>query len=98
MTPSEGILSNKLPYTGTSHVIISNGSQLPICHVGQVSLPTFAKPLKLHNVLHDHALKYNLLSGPKLCRDNNCEVNFDSCSFYIKDKKIGTTLLRGSSR
>ena len=50
--PLEGILSNKLPYNGTSSVFIGNGTQLPNHHIGQVSLSTSAKPLKLNNVLH----------------------------------------------
>jgi len=32
-----------------------------------------------------------------LFHDNNCEVGIDSSSVYIKDKQMGTTLLRDSS-
>lgn len=56
MTPSEGILSHKLPYKGTT-VIVSNGIKLPISHVGQSALKTSAPTLLLKNVL-----QVNLLS------------------------------------
>ena len=86
MTLSEGISSNKLPYSGTSNVIVSNGTRLPIHHVGQASLATSAKPLTLKNVLHVSNLNYYLLSVQQLCRDNNHEVSFNSSFVYIKDK------------
>jgi len=90
-------LPRKLPYSGTSNVIVGNGTQLSILHVGQVSFPPFTKPLQLRNVLHVPNLKYTFLSVQKLYLDNNCEVGFDLSSIYIKDKQTGTTLLWGSS-
>lgn len=86
--PSEGMLVNKLPYKGTTSVIIGDGSKLPISCVGQVHLKTYANPLVLKNLLYLSKHLYNLLSVKQLCTDNNCSINFDVSSVHIKDKDI----------
>jgi len=95
MTPSVYILSAKLPYNGSAFVIVGNGTRLPICHFGQVHLPTSTLPLTLENVLYVPQLKYNLLSV-QLRTDNNCEVSFDFSIVHVNNKSMAATLLRGS--
>lgn len=97
MTPSEAILTSKSPYQGNTNVIVGNGATLPISHVGQAHLKTSTNPLLLNNVLYVPNLKYNLLSIQQLCSDNNCTINFDASSIYVKDKAIRTTILEGVS-
>ncbi|CAH9109953.1 unnamed protein product, partial [Cuscuta europaea] len=36
MTPHEGILSYKTPYTGPNQMCVANGTKLPISHVGHL--------------------------------------------------------------
>ena len=97
MTPSEGILTFKTPYQGTTNVVVGDGATLPVSHVGQAQLKTSTKPLHLKNVLHVPYLQYKLLSIQQLCNDNNCTVNFDASFVYIKGKATGTTILEGAS-
>ncbi|KAK2969476.1 hypothetical protein RJ640_022190 [Escallonia rubra] len=97
MTPNDGMLFDTSPYTGSSKILVGNGSLLRITKVGSSFLHTPHGPLKLHNVLHVPQLARNLLSISRLCRDNDCSVNFSSTSFSVKDNKAGTLLLSTKS-
>ncbi|CAH9082805.1 unnamed protein product, partial [Cuscuta europaea] len=97
MTPSEGILVNKLPYTGSLSVSVANGSKLPIVNIGDVHLNSSTRPLTLKSVFHVPHIKFNLLSIQKLCAHNNCVVIFDKNFFFVKDKILGKVLLQAPS-
>ncbi|CAH9090193.1 unnamed protein product, partial [Cuscuta epithymum] len=94
MTSSEGILSNKSPYSGTMSVSVANGIKLPIANIGDISLNTPTRPLSLKSVFHVPQIKFNLISIQKLCADNNCVAIFDKNSFFVKDKISGAVLLQ----
>lgn len=57
MTPSEGTLSSKSVYTGSTRVRFANGTLLPIAAIGDVSLPSCDRQLTLCNVCHVPSLK-----------------------------------------
>ncbi|CAH9084950.1 unnamed protein product, partial [Cuscuta epithymum] len=69
MTPHDGILSYKTPYTGPNQVCVANGTKLPISNIGHLKLVTRGRPLNLNSVYHVPHIKYNLLSIQKLCAD-----------------------------
>ncbi|XP_070008930.1 uncharacterized protein [Nicotiana sylvestris] len=97
MTPSEGNFMHKSAYNGSDHVLVGNGSLLKIENIGYAQLPTPSRPLHLKSIFHVPHLRHNLLSVKRLCKDNNCAVNFDSSSVIVKDKASGQTLLQASS-
>ncbi|KAF3679839.1 hypothetical protein T459_27281 [Capsicum annuum] len=98
MTPSEGNLLHKTPYTGHNRVLVGDGKLLNISNIGYTQLPSTSRPLHLHPVFHVPQLKHNLISVKKLYNDNNCVVNFDSFYISVKDKALGQTLLWESSK
>ncbi|KAF3671634.1 hypothetical protein FXO37_07936 [Capsicum annuum] len=98
MTPSEGNLLHKTPYTGHNRVLVGDGKLLNISNIGYTQLPSTSRPLHMRSVFHVPQLKHNLISVKKLRDDNNCVVNFDSSSISVKDKASGQTLLRESSK
>lgn len=51
MTSSPNNLSNVQPYSGTDSIVVGNGSQLSISHIGQPTISTPAKDLSLDGVL-----------------------------------------------
>ncbi|XP_019253790.1 PREDICTED: uncharacterized protein LOC109232473 [Nicotiana attenuata] len=93
MTNDPSVLSSSTPYTGSSKVMVGNGHLLPISSVGSSILPTISKPLRLKNVLYVPLLAKNLLSIQRLCRDNDCLIEFTDSGFFVKDMKTNTTLL-----
>jgi len=97
MTPSEGNFLRKSPYTGLDRVLVGNGTLLDIKNIGYSKLPSISRPLHLHSMFHVPQLRHNLISVKKLCKDNNCSIDFDSSSVSVKDKATGQTLLQASS-
>jgi len=85
MTLEEGILSSLTPYASSNQVEVGNGSLLPVANVGSLTIRTLSNPLSLNNVLRVPKLKHNLLSIQCLCRDNNCQVEFNSSCFSVKE-------------
>lgn len=92
MTPDEGMLSAKTPYSGSVQVEDGNGHFLPIAHIGNLSIQTHSRPLKLNLVLHVLYLGHNLLSVRRLCRENNYHVQFSDSTFCVKDNTTGEVL------
>lgn len=96
MTPSKGNFIQKNPYTGSDHVLVGNGTLLNIENIGYAQLPSTSRPLHLQSIFHVPQLRHNLISVKKLCRDNNCKVDFDDSSVCVKDKVTGKPLLQAS--
>jgi len=94
MTNSSGKLSNLKPYKGTDKIVVGNGSELNITHIGSGSV----SGLKLNEVLVVPELKKKLLSVSKLTKDNYCTIEFDESTFDVKDKVTGKQLAKGSRR
>ncbi|KAG5596576.1 hypothetical protein H5410_037808 [Solanum commersonii] len=98
MTPSVGNFLHKSPYTGLDRVLVGNGTLLNIDNIGYAQLPSKTRPLHLRSTFHVPQLRHNLLSVKRLCKDNNCFINFDSSSVSVKDKASGQPLLQASSK
>lgn len=60
--------------------------------------PTSSRPIHLNFMFHVPQLRQNLISVKKLCKDNDCTVNFNSSSVSVKDKASYQTLLQVSSK
>ena len=93
MTPNEGIVSSKTPYSGSAQVEVGNGQLLPIANIGKISIQTHDRPLTRNSVLYVPQLKHNLLSVHRFCHENNCHVQFSYSSFYVKDNTTNDVLL-----
>lgn len=68
----------------TPHVIVGNGNQLPVTHIGRTQTPA-TPPLKLTNILVTHGIIKSLISVRKFTMDNSCSVEFDPFGFSVKD-------------
>ena len=97
ITPEEGVLSSKAPYTGSDKVEVGNGSFLHAANIGLLTLKTHPKPLSLNYALHVPQLKHNLLSIRGLCRDNDCHVKCNGSCFSVKENTTGKVLLQAPS-
>ncbi|KAI5350724.1 hypothetical protein L3X38_003615 [Prunus dulcis] len=97
MTSDPSLLSHVQPCTGNDSIIVGNGNQLPISHIGKTTLSCFHGSLVLHDVLYVPAITKNLLSIQRFSRDNNCYFEMDYNGFRVKDNKKGKILLIGSS-
>ena len=60
------------PYNGADHFTMGNGRNLPITHVGNVTIPSSNSPLTLNNVLIVPSIASNIASVHKICHDNHC--------------------------
>lgn len=79
-----------MQYNGNEFLVVGNGSQLKINHVGKVDLPYVdakASLLSLNHVLHVPKITKNLMSISKLTADNKVYVEFHSTFCLVKDKK-----------
>ena len=81
------------PYT--RHIIVGNGSYLPVLAVGTTHLPP--KPFYLRHILLSPNIVKNLISVRKFTRDNLCYVEFDPLGFSMKDLATKEVLLRVNS-
>lgn len=97
MASNTGITSTYSSPSSPTHIIVGNGTPLPVQHTGRDSLPTSSSPLQLNNVLISPHLIKNLISVRALTRDNSVSVEFDPFGFSIKDLRTKTTLLRCDS-
>ncbi|KAF8396137.1 hypothetical protein HHK36_017750 [Tetracentron sinense] len=92
MTNNPGILNTVKPYMGHDKIIIGDGKELSISHVGYALLPTPHGNLPLSNVLLVPKITKNLLSVGQLSDDLSYIFEFSSDGFVIKDKKTGRIL------
>lgn len=95
MTSGSGNLCSTSPLVPSSHIVVGNGSKLPITHSGFVLLPTSTtSTFLLHNVLVAPTLLKNLISVRSFARDNSAFVEFDSFGFSIKDPRTKVEIVR----
>ena len=85
------------PTTGES-VIVGNGQDLPVTHIGNSKLITSSHNYYLNNILRVPRIASNLLSVHKLCLQNNTFCYFDAYQFLIQDLPTGKVLYRGLSK
>lgn len=97
MTSNPSALSYVQPYKGNDSIVVGNGSQLSITHIGHTQLDTSTGSLNLHEVLCVPAIRKNLFSIRRFSKDNHCYFEMDANGFRVKDNKTGKVLLTGSS-
>ena len=85
-------------YNGKDQVHAANGSGMHIHHVGQSTIPTSSKSLKLRDVLHVPSVTRSLMSVRRFSIDNNVLFEFHPHYFFIKDRRTREVLLRGQCR
>ncbi|GMI95463.1 hypothetical protein HRI_003215600 [Hibiscus trionum] len=88
-------LQTTTPYTGTSSVLMGNGSSIPITYVGSGLVSSAATPLYLHHLLCAPDVKRNLLSVSQFARDNAVYFEFHSHGCFVKDAQTSAVLLEG---
>ncbi|KAK8299391.1 hypothetical protein V6Z11_D05G319800 [Gossypium hirsutum] len=88
-------LHNVVPYSGTSSILISDGTPAMISSVGQGVLPTRSRLLRLSNVLCVPAIRKNLLSVSQFATDNGVFFEFHSTYCVIKDNVTQEILMTG---
>ncbi|KAL4586189.1 hypothetical protein LXL04_010821 [Taraxacum kok-saghyz] len=81
-------------FGGPDEIMLGNGTNLPISHTGNTSLPTNSRSLNLHNVLIVPQLRNNIISVAKLCKSNHVSVEFFPHHFLVKDLRTGAPLMR----
>lgn len=81
----------------SSHVIVGNGSALPILGSGSTHLHAPHPKFLLHNVLYTPKLVQNLVSIRKITRDNVCSIEFDLDGFSVKDLCTKIEFMRSNS-
>jgi hypothetical protein len=79
----------------SSHIIVGNGSKLPILAVGSIKISSL--PLYLQNVLVSLGIVKNLISVRQFTHDNYVSIEFDPFGFSVKDLATKTLLLRSNS-
>ncbi|GKD72485.1 ribonuclease H-like domain-containing protein [Tanacetum coccineum] len=78
-------------------VCVGDGKSIPVTNTGHSILPTFNRPLRLHNVLVTPNIIKNFIYVRQFTRDNNCTVEFDAFGFSVKNFLTRYILLRCDS-
>ena len=86
------------PVQGSEAVIVGNGQELPMTHIGNGELRTLTHNFRLDNILRVPDLASNLFSVHKLCLQNNAFCYFDAHKFLIQDLTTGKILYAGLSK
>ncbi|KAJ0044531.1 hypothetical protein Pint_04279 [Pistacia integerrima] len=87
MSSSSDILGNVRIYTGSTHIQIANGCQLPIHAIGDVDST-------IRDVFVSPQFSTNLISVGQLV-DNNCDVRFSRDGCLVQDQVSGKILVKG---
>ncbi|GJW87657.1 ribonuclease H-like domain-containing protein [Tanacetum coccineum] len=93
-TSNLNIVYNKSLYPS---VCVGDGKSISVTNTGHSILPTFNRPLYLHNVLVTPNIIKDLISVRQFTSDNNCTVEFDAFGFSVKDFLTRHILLRCDS-
>lgn len=94
MSSGSGSFSSTSPLA--SHIIVGNGSTLPITHFGSSSIPTPSSPLLLHNILIAPTLIKNLIFVRSFTRGISVSLEFGHFGFSVKDLRTKAEILRDS--
>lgn len=82
-TSNQSTLQNVSNYGGPDEIILGDGNNLHISHIGFKHINTPNKKLYLPNVLYVTHLCRNLISVAKLCKTNAVSVGFFPYSFFF---------------
>jgi hypothetical protein len=78
-----------------SHIVVGNGSFLPIYSVGSTTLTS--RPFNLERVLYSPSIIKNLISVRQFTIDNSCSIEFDPTGFSVKDLATRRLIMRSNS-
>ena len=98
MTSDLQNLSMHSDYVGNEDVIVGNGNEIPISHIGSSVLDSSTYSFNLDNILCVPLLKKNLISVSQFCKQNHASIEFFPNYFLVKDLNTGASLARGRSR
>ena len=87
-------LSIHSEYDGTDEVILGDGSDLAVSHIGYLDLHSPHRTFTLRDTLCVLNLCKNLISIHHLTKQNNVFVEFHTFYFLVKDKISGAILLK----
>lgn len=87
MTGASDLLHNQRPYTGTQHIQVADGNNIPITTVGDISS-------SFRHVLVSPKLSTNLLSVGQMV-DNNYDVHFHRDGCIVQDQVSGKVIAKG---
>nr|GEY88017.1 ribonuclease H-like domain-containing protein [Tanacetum cinerariifolium] len=73
---------------------VADGNSISVTNTGHSIIPSYHRPLHLHNVLVTPNIIKNLISVCQFTRDDNCTIEFDTFSFSVKDFLTRHILLR----
>jgi hypothetical protein len=79
----------------SQHIIVGNGSRLPVVATGTSYLAPH--PFHLNSVLVSPNIVTNLISTRSFVQDNSCSVEFDPFGFYVKDLATREPIMRSNS-
>ena len=83
-------------YDGTNEVILGDGSDLAVSHIGSLALHSPHRTFTFRDTLYVLNLCKNLISVHHLTKQNNVFVEFHSFYFLVKNKISGAILLKGA--
>ncbi|GKC49406.1 hybrid signal transduction histidine kinase M [Tanacetum coccineum] len=76
---------------------VGDGNSIPVTNTGHNIIPTFHRPLHLHNVLVTPNIIKNLISDRQFTRHNKCTIEFNAFDFFVKDFLTRHILIRYDS-
>ncbi|XP_012851796.1 PREDICTED: uncharacterized protein LOC105971489 [Erythranthe guttata] len=91
-------LSMHSNYVGNEDVVVGNGNEIPISHIGSSSINSHGSSFALNNVLCAPLIKKNLISVSQFCKQNNVSIEFFANYFLVKDLNTRASLAKGRSR
>ncbi|XP_012488153.1 uncharacterized protein LOC105801392 [Gossypium raimondii] len=91
----DSALRDAVPYSGTSSLLMGDGTPAMISSIGQGSLSTQSRVLRLSNILCVPAIRKNLLSVSQFATDNDVYFEFHPTYYVIKDRVTQKVLLTG---
>nr|GEW53267.1 hybrid signal transduction histidine kinase M [Tanacetum cinerariifolium] len=80
--PNLSTLFNKRLF---SSIHVGNDNLISVTSTGHTIIPSYHRPLHLHNVLVTPNIIKNLISVRQFTRDNNCTIEFDAFGFSVND-------------
>lgn len=98
VTSSPEGLQNATQYHGLESIMVADGNNAPITHVGSTNLSVSTCSLPLNDVLVCPSVQKPLLSVSKLCEDYPCGVFFDANKACILDLQTMKVLTQGPRR
>lgn len=97
MSSDAGSLNSLSSNPPHKHIMVGDGSSIPVSHSGHASIFTSSPHLTLRDVLVTPRIVKNLISIRQFTLDNLCSVEFDPWGFSVKDLRTGAVILRCSS-